>query len=144
LGAGARSSRNHAHLPALPFVKWDERSDGWQMPGVRKRLQVEKSASRRGALVRVLSICGREAFPSYTRDPGVQVQFSPVPDDLRLTLGRTIDDRGRDVAPGFATRMGDGTLIFGLPGAADHSHLRLTFAVQRPRSVEFLVKPSLP
>ena len=72
------------------------------------------------------------------------MQFSPVPDDLRLTLVRAIDDRGRDVTPGFATRMPDGTLIFGLPGAADHSHVRLTFAVQRPRTVEFLVKPSLP
>jgi len=113
------------------------------VPGVRKRLQVEKSALRRGARVRVLSICGREAFPSG-RDPGVQVQFSPAPDDLRLTLVRAIDDRGRDVTTGFATRMGDGTLSFGLPGAADHSHVRLTFAVQRPRSVDFLVKPSLP
>jgi hypothetical protein len=113
------------------------------VPGVRERRQVEMSARRRGALVRVLSICGREAFPSG-RDPGVQVQFSPAADDLRLTLVRAIDDRGHDVTPGFATRMPDSTLSFALPGAADHTLVSLTFAVQRPRTVQFLVKPTIP
>jgi len=114
------------------------------VPGPRQVIHIERSARRQGALIRVLSICGREDFRSRTSHSGVQVRFSPGADNLRLSLVHAIDDRGRDVTPGFASLGNDGTLSYGLVGAADHSHVSLTFAVQRPRTVEFLVKPQVP
>jgi hypothetical protein len=67
--------------------------------------------------------------------------MSPGSADLNLTLVRAADDRGRNITPPFASYMGEGLFSFGLLDSSTPKTVTLTFAVQKPRFVEFLVKP---
>jgi hypothetical protein len=115
------------------------------VPGKRSGIPLSQQAYRQGATLRLLAITG----PGGTmpgngpggREPSVQIRMSPPSDDLQLALFRAVDDRGRDVTPGSATLMPDGFLSFELPGGGGAKRVSLTFAVQKPRAVEFVVKP---
>jgi hypothetical protein len=107
---------------------------------------LSQQAYRQGATLRLLAITGPGGtMPGRApggKEPSVQIRMSPPSDDLQLTLSRAVDDRGRDVTPAFGTWMPDGFLSFDLPGAAGAKRVSLTFAVQKPRAVEFLISPA--
>jgi hypothetical protein len=119
------------------------------VPGLRKYFRLNQAASRLGARLSLRMIGGRAAGPCDWRNPCVELHMSPASGDLRVTLVRAIDERGGDVIRSGARFMygnsggayGKGDLIFHLWDAAQAKRLTLTFAVQRPRVVEFVVKP---
>ena len=61
-----------------------------------------------------------------------------------MGVGLTISKSGVDPDPEFCTLMPDGFLSYELLGGAGAEQVSLTFAVQKPRAVEFQVKPSSP
>jgi hypothetical protein len=112
------------------------------VPGLRKSRRLSQTATRQGASLSLCRVSGRAGAACDWRTPAcVEVRMSPISDDLNLTLVRATDDRGRNITPPFATYMGEGLFSFGLLGTATPQKVSLTFAVQKPRFVEFLVKP---
>jgi hypothetical protein len=114
------------------------------VPGLRASRRMNRRVSLQGVTLSLLSVSGRAAPASDWRDPSVQVRMSPMSGERRLTVVRAIDDRGKECTPAYATLMPGGFLTFGLPGATGAKRITVTFAVQKPRVVEFLVKPTVP
>jgi hypothetical protein len=115
---------------------------GLAVPGLRQSVRLTQTAERQGAELGLWSISGAIRGQRAGDDPSLVVRMSPVSDNLMLTLLRATDDRGRDVTPPFSTYLGGDRFSFSLFGAAFSKRVNLTFAVQKPRFVEFLARPA--
>ncbi len=74
--------------------------------------------------------------------PNVHARLTAPDAAVRLVLARAVDDAGRVIAPGKVHYGGSGRYSFVLKTAPGAKTVDLTFALQKDRFVEFLVKPS--
>jgi hypothetical protein len=126
-------------------------SDLWpvadvEVPPARRVNRLDRAMTRHGVTLRLLGVAGpRAAIPQgYGWDadhPIVHARLSPDgAGDLGLIA--VTDESGRAVPVAHTGYGGAGKYGFTLSPEPNARRLRLTFVVQKPREVEFLVSPS--
>jgi hypothetical protein len=124
-------------LPAPRAGKTVRHIKGTTRGGITLSVQSLHHYRPPGELVRKLI----KPFPSA----GVRLRTWGLSDDMRVSLIRATDDRGRVLATSrYGYRGEDGEHSFNYQLPADAKTLDLTFAVQKPRFVEFLAAPTRP
>jgi hypothetical protein len=129
-----------------PEELWTVRDLAVPEPGFGESAPVTAAAQRQGVTLRVQRV-SRWARPPLSDLPAewpyrCALEISaPVPDDLRLTVLRATDERGRRLIARFR-HDGRGRCTVSLSGPPPLQKVNVTFAIQRCCFVEFVAAPS--